>query len=102
MYGLPRQVILGEEQVYCTREKVVLRSPRIDRHVMLQTIDMILGNKEAPWEDAATSRALLKPLGIFKSGVMGLVARDPEQRSSIFQFQQSCRRSLSNTHLTAT
>ena len=68
----------------------------------LQTISMILGERPAPWEDPATSRALLRPLGIFKAHVLELVARDPSQRSSIRRFNQSCLRSLSNSTITPT
>ena len=68
----------------------------------VQTIEMILGETPAPWEDPETGRALLRPLGIFKTGVLGLLARDPAQRSTIHKFQQVCMRSLANTSITAT
>ena len=61
-------------------------------------MNMILGNRWAPWEDAATSRALLQPLGVFKAPVLGLVARDPSQRTSIPRFKESSLRSLSNSN----
>lgn len=68
----------------------------------VQTIEMILGETPAPWEDPQTGRALLRPLGIFKTGVLGLLARDPAQRSTVHKFQQACMRSLANTSITAT
>ena len=67
----------------------------------LQIIEMILGDVSAPWEDPATCRAMLRPLGIFKVGVLRLLERDPSKRSTIHQFQQACRRSLSNSTVTA-
>ena len=67
----------------------------------MQTIEMILGKRFAPWEDPETSKALLRPLGIFKAPVLHLVARDPSQRSSIPRFKQSCLRSLSNSTITS-
>ena len=54
---------------------------------LLQTIDIILGKRMAPWEDPVTSRALLRPLGIFKQHVLDLVPRDPAQRSSLHRFK---------------
>ena len=63
---------------------------------------MILGDRQAPWEDPETCKKLLRPLGIFKTGVLGLLARDPAQRLTIHSFQQACRRSLANTSVTAT
>ena len=63
-------------------------------------MDMILGKRLAPWEDPATSRELLRPLGVFKAPVLELVARDPSQRTSIPRFKQSCLRSLSNSTIT--
>ena len=64
-------------------------------------MDMILGKRLAPWEDTATSRELLRPLGVFKAPVLELVARDPSQRTSIPRFKQSCLRSLSNSTITS-
>ena len=66
----------------------------------MQTIEMILGDMPAPWEDPATSRAMLRPLGIFKVGVLRLLERDPSKRSTIHQFQQACRRSLAHSTTT--
>jgi hypothetical protein len=57
---------------------------------------MILGEQLAPWEDADTAQALLKPLGIFKKAVLGLLKRNPQQRTTIPQFQKSCRHVLSH------
>ena len=69
---------------------------------VVQITEMILGDRQAPWEDTKTSKKLLRPLGIFKTGVLGLLARDPAQRLTIHSFQQACRRSLANTSVTAT
>ena len=68
----------------------------------MQTIAMILGGTPAPWEDPVTSRVLLRPLGIFKTGVLGLLKRDAAQRSTIHEFQQTCLSSIANTSVTAT
>lgn len=73
------------------------RKPYTYGSMLLQTVDMILGRVQAPWEDPETSKQLLKPLGIFKKAVLGLIARDPAQRCSIQAFQTACRRCLSNT-----
>ena len=67
----------------------------------VQAMEMIMGDLPTPWEDAGTARALLKPLGIFKAGVLGLLERDPAQRSTIYQFRQACMRALANTSVTA-
>ena len=69
---------------------------------VVQVIEMILGDRQAPWEDSKTSKKLLRALGIFKTGVLGLLARDPSQRLTIHKFQQACRRSLANSSVTAT
>ena len=69
---------------------------------LVQIIEMILGEEPAPWENPETARRLLRPLGIFKTGVLGLLKRDAAQRSTIHKFQQACRRSLANTSITAT
>lgn len=61
---------------------------------------MILGNQPAPWEERETARDLLRPLGIFKQAVLGLIERDPAQRTSIHTFQRACRSSLSATATT--
>ena len=61
---------------------------------------MIVGELDAPWEDQRTARALLQPLGVFKVGVLGLLERDPNARSSIHAFKQACMRSLANTSFT--
>ena len=66
----------------------------------MQTMAMILGNEPAPWEELDTSRAMLRPLGIFKQAVLGLIDRDPAQRTSIHAFQRACRSSLSSTATT--
>ena len=66
----------------------------------LQTIAMILGQKNAPWEDPATAKELLRPLGIFKAHVLDLIARNPAQRSSILHFKQSCLRNFSDPSFT--
>ena len=68
----------------------------------MQTIEMILGDRHAPWEDPETARELLRPLGIFKTGVLRLIDRDPAQRSTIPMFRQTCMRSLANTSIGAT
>jgi hypothetical protein len=70
--------------------------------VLVQTIAMILGEKLAPWEDPETSQALLKPLGIFNKAVLGLLKRNPVERTTIPQFQRSCRRVLSHAGQSAT
>ena len=67
---------------------------------VVQTMDMILGKAPAPWEDPQTARALLKPLGIFKPAVLGLLRRDPAQRDTIKTFLEASRRSLANTSIT--
>ena len=69
---------------------------------VLQIIEMVMGERQAPWEEPETARSLLRPLGIFKPGVLGLINRDPAQRSTIQKFQNACRRSLANTSITAT
>ena len=68
----------------------------------MQTTDMVLGKAKAPWEDPTTSKQLLRPLGIFKRAVLGLLHRDPTQRSTIQAFLEATRRSLVNTSITAT
>lgn len=67
----------------------------------VQAVDMITGEQMAPWENPKKARALLRPLGIFKSGVLGLIHRDPTKRSTVHKFQQACLRALSNTSITA-
>ena len=62
---------------------------------------MILGKRLAPWEDPTTSKALLRPLGVFKAPVLDFVARDPSQRTSMPHFKQSCLRSISNSPITS-
>ena len=68
---------------------------------VLQTIDMILGGAAAPWEDGDAGRLLLRPLGVFKSAVLGLLRRDPAQRSTIQKFLDASRKCLANTSITA-
>ena len=64
---------------------------------VVQTIAMILGEQPAPWEEPATARELLKPLGIFKQAVLGLIERDPANRTSIGNFRKACRSSMAAT-----
>jgi hypothetical protein len=73
-----------------------------DMHDLVQIIETILGEQKAPWEDPEISKELLRPLGIFKPGVLALVAWDPSQRSTIRTFRQACMRCLANTSITAT
>ena len=98
-----RSALFHSDCVYACME--VMRDGgghRVCVGVCMQTIEMILGDRLAPWEDPETARELLRPLGIFKTGVLRLIDRDPAQRSSIPMFQQACLRSLANTSITAT
>ena len=65
--------------------------------VLLQTIAMMLGEEEAPWEAPATAPALLKKLGYFRKPVLALLDREPIERPSMAEFHQACRRVLSHT-----
>lgn len=57
----------------------------------MQIEQMILGERQAPWEDPEAQRALLRPLGIFGKDVLKLLARDPTKRSTIHSFHHGCR-----------
>ena len=65
--------------------------------MLLQTIAMVLGTEEAPWEAPATSAALLNKLGYFKKPVLALLDRNPAERPTMAEFLQACRRVLSHT-----
>lgn len=58
---------------------------------------MILGDIEAPWEDKRTAPAMFKSLGNLKQPIMGLLDRDPNERSTVSDFLRACRRMVSNT-----
>jgi hypothetical protein len=57
-------------------------------------ITQILGEKEAPWEAAATAPFLLKKLGHFKAPVLSMLARNALERPSMAEFQLACSRVL--------
>ena len=76
-------------------------TPRVyTTFAVLQTIDMILGDTAALWEDGEAARLLLRPLGVFKPAVLGLLHRDPVQRSTMQKFLQASRKCLANTSIT--
>jgi hypothetical protein len=64
---------------------------------MLQTVNMVLGNEMAPWEDESAGAAVLKPLGYFKKPVLALLSRDPKDRPTMQEFRLACQRVLANS-----
>lgn len=58
----------------------------------------IVGEQPLPWEAAAPgSGELLKKLGRFKPGILGLLQRDPQQRLTLSAFVSRCRSVLEQT-----
>jgi hypothetical protein len=43
----------------------------------VQVMAMIIGDKQAPWEDPVTSGGILSKLGFFNKVVLDLLQRDP-------------------------
>jgi hypothetical protein len=64
---------------------------------LLQTVAMILGEEQAPWEDETTAGSLLKPLGYFRKPVLALLSRNPLERPTMEEFRLGCRRVLVNS-----
>ena len=60
-------------------------------------MDMILGIRQAPWEDPETAGLMKKKLGHLQKPVLGLLERDVSKRLSVTEFQRACRRMVSNT-----
>ena len=60
---------------------------------------MIVGDALAPWEDGEAAQLHLRPLGIFKPAVLGLLHRDPLQRTAIHKFLAASKRSLGSTSM---
>ena len=55
-----------------------------------------LNGLKLPWEGALTP-AVRRQLGIFRSQVLQLLARDPAQRPSMVDFCKSCDRALAGS-----
>jgi hypothetical protein len=64
--------------------------------VPVQVMAMILGDKQAPWEDPATSEQILIKLGFFNKVVLDLLQRDPSLRPSMANVVHACRSILYN------
>lgn len=64
----------------------------------MQVVDRIEGimGLQLPWE-GSLSPAVRMQLGIFKSSVLKLLARDPAERPSMEEFCLSCDRVLAGT-----
>jgi hypothetical protein len=63
----------------------------------VQVVAQILGEIPLPWEGEGRAKEMLKRAGRFWSALMGLLERDPEQRSTIDTFMQQCANVLSTT-----
>lgn len=64
----------------------------------VQVMARIVGEQPLPWEAAAEgSQELLRRLGRFQPGILGLLQRDPEQRLTIAAFISRCRSVLEQT-----
>ena len=53
----------------------------------------------APWEDPDTACTLLEPLGRFEKVVLGLLMRDPRERTPLPRLLEACRRALASPRI---
>lgn len=66
---------------------------------MLQAMDQIQGQNGMvlPWEDAEKAQQVRDKLGKLKRHLIGLLARDPAERTSLEDFCRACARVFSST-----
>ena len=58
----------------------------------------IVGEQPLPWEQGAEdAQEVLRRLGRFRPGILGLLQRDPQQRLTISAFISRCRSVLEQT-----
>ena len=58
----------------------------------------IVGEQPLPWEQGAEdAQEVLRRLGRFRPGILGLLQRDPQQRITISAFISRCRSVLEQT-----
>lgn len=58
---------------------------------------MILGEKEAPWENGDSAQFIMRRLGHLKEAVLAALRRNPAERLSMIQFQKACHSVLNST-----
>ena len=63
----------------------------------VQIISRIVGEEELPWEGEGRAKELLKRAGRYKDAVLGLLRRDPQQRTRVQTFMQQYASILSTT-----
>lgn len=66
----------------------------------VQIISRILGEDELPWEGKGRGKELLKRAGRYKHAVLGLLRRDPQQRTRVQTFVQQYASIISTTTTT--
>lgn len=65
----------------------------------VQIVEMVLGERPAPWEDPATKAKVIQPLGLLKKMILQLLNRDPSKRYTASHIHKACAKVIATPTL---